>query len=108
MGNDEPIKALKNRKGKVYNTPEARTVIRGAKDILTIKSDFQRDAKTWYKFDILSQDLFDCGERIYATELAYRDLIKESSKLKKEHAKLLDQVKEVKEWAGKAETQRKP
>ena len=108
MGNDEPIKALKKRKGKVYNTPEARTVIRAAKEILTIKSDFQRDAKTWYKFDILSQDLFDCGERMYATELAYRDLIKESSKLKKEHAKLLDQVKEVKEWAGKEENQKKP
>ena len=108
MGNDEPIKALKKRKGKVYNTPEARTVIRAAKEILTIKSDFQRDAKTWYKFDILSQDLFDCGERMYATELAYRDLIKETSKLKKEHAKLLDQVKEVKEWAGKEENQKKP
>ena len=97
MGNDEPIKALKKRKGKVYNTPEARTVIRGAKDILTIKSDFQRDAKTWYKFDMLSQDLFDCGERIYATELAYRDLIKENSKLKKE----------VKKWAEKEENQKK-
>ena len=87
MGNDEPIKALKKRKGKVYNTPEARTVIRGAKDILTIKSDFQRDAKTWYKFDRLSQDLFDCGERIYSTELAYRDLIKEHAYLKKAHSK---------------------
>ena len=98
MGNSEPIKALKKRKGKVYNTPEARTVIRGAKDILTIKSDFQRDAKTWYKFDMLSQDLFDCGERIYATELAYRDLIKEHSKLKKE----------VKKWAEKEGNQKKP
>ena len=108
MGNDEPIKSLKNRNGKVYNTPEARTVIRAAKEILTIKSDFQRDAKTWYKFDILSQDLFDCGERMYLTELAYRDLIKEISKLKKEHGKLLDKVKEVKEWAGKEENQKKP
>jgi hypothetical protein len=107
LGNDEPIKALKKRKGKVYNTPEARTVIRGAKDILTIKSDFERDAKTWYKFDMLSQDLFDCGERIYSTELAYRDLIKEHAYLKKAHAKLLDEVKEVKEWAGKEGNQKK-
>ena len=107
MGNDEPIKALKKRKGKVYNTPEASTVIRGAKDILTIKSDFQRDAKTWYKFDILSQDLFDCGERIYSTELAYRDLIKEHAQLMKEHGNLLDKVKEVIEWAGKEENQKK-
>ena len=56
---------------------------------------------------MLSQDLFDCGERIYSTELAYRDLIKEHSKLKKEHGKLLDQIKEVKEWAGKEENQKK-
>jgi len=41
MGNDEPIKSLKNRNGKVYNTPEARTVIRAAKEVLTIKMDFQ-------------------------------------------------------------------
>ena len=95
MGNDEPIKSLKNRNGKVYNTPEARTVIRAAKEILTIKMDFQRDAKTWYKFDILSQDLYDCGERMYATELAYRDLIKEISKLKKEHAKVCDELRGV-------------
>ena len=60
-----------------------------------------------YKFDILSQDLFDCGERIYSTELAYRDLIKEHAQLKKEHGKLLDKVKEVKEWAGKEENQKK-
>ena len=43
----------------------------------TIKSDFKRDCKSWYKFDSLTYDLFELQDQFEATvkELARANLI---------------------------------
>lgn len=45
--------------------------------VITIKEDFQRECKSWYKFDQLHQQLFDLKDEYVAlcTELSNRQLI---------------------------------
>jgi len=45
--------------------------------VATIKADFKRDCKSWYKFDSLTYDLFELQDQFEATakELARAHLI---------------------------------
>ena len=45
--------------------------------VATIKSDFKRDCKSWYKFDSLTYDLFELQDQFEATakELSRANLI---------------------------------
>ena len=67
----------KTQNGGGRRTAKSSKILSLARDAVTIKEDFAREAKTWWKFDVLQGDLVEVAAEVNIIEEQLKDLRKE-------------------------------